>query len=258
MFCLSLSNKMAFTSECNCGGLPIGSIFASKRGLGNVKLPSPTSNFAKTTRMTQISAEGSRNKDGLLGDAPWNLFFDLRERETEWSEGNQERLVVAFAAEELEISPAEVTRRLQELTVLLPDISLRLHKLRPSIVATLIRDTKDVARRLVRLKATFPKANLDTVVSAEPQILLRDPSEVEREAAEVADLLGVQEIDSLVEQYPRILDAGAVEEALSMLRAVMPGKDPRATLVASPSFISRVERGGRRLGDNPDPGSDYS
>ena len=48
-----------------------------------------------------------------------------------------------------------------------------------------------------------------------------------------------------------------MQEALEMLKALIPGKDPRETLVASPSFMSRVERGSSRLGDNPDPGSDY-
>lgn len=55
-----------------------------------------------------------------------------------------------------------------------------------------------------------------------------------------------------------ILDAEAVSEALDMLRTLLPGQDPRATLRATPSFMSRVERGKRRLGDNPDPGDTYT
>jgi hypothetical protein len=48
-----------------------------------------------------------------------------------------------------------------------------------------------------------------------------------------------------------------VREALDMLRTLMPKKDPRATLIATPHFMSRVERGQRRLGANPDPGDTY-
>lgn len=41
-------------------------------------------------------------------------------------------------------------------------------------------------------------------------------------------------------------------EVLEELRRLMPGKDPVATLLRDPSWLLRVERGRKRLGDDPD------
>ena len=44
----------------------------------------------------------------------------------------------------------------------------------------------------------------------------------------------------------------AVGEVLSELRRLMPAADPVATLLGDPSWLLRVERGRKRLGDDPD------
>eukprot|EP00951_Prasinocladus_malaysianus_P040808 scaffold473692_cov37-Prasinocladus_malaysianus.AAC.1 len=41
------------------------------------------------------------------------------------------------------------------------------------------------------------------VGAAYPQILLQDSDSVQREAGRVAELLGVDEMDAIVEEYPR-------------------------------------------------------
>mmetsp|Transcript_6001 Transcript_6001/g.15472 ORF Transcript_6001/g.15472 Transcript_6001/m.15472 type:complete len:261 (+) Transcript_6001:168-950(+) len=220
--------------------------------------PRPQKRTVARTPQPQAAGAGRRGCTGRLraggkpaaeaGAAPWSLLFDLRERETEWSDGNQARLVVAFAAQELGVAEEEVRRKLGELAVLMPDLSSRVGKLTPGTVTSLIRDTKVVALNMVQLKSIFPAANVSAAVAARPELALMPPEEVRREAAAVAELLGVDAVDDLVEEYPRILDAEAVSEALDMLRTLLPGQDPRATLRATPSFMSRVERGKRRLG----------
>ena len=72
--------------------------------------------------------------------APWAMTFDLRERETEWTEANQARLVGFAAAQELGVPWAEMQARLDALAALLPDIGGRIASLRPQLVAPLVRD----------------------------------------------------------------------------------------------------------------------
>lgn len=49
--------------------------------------------------------------------------------------------------------------------------------------------------------------------------------------------------------YP---SAPLCSEVLAELRRLMPAVDPVATLLNDPSWLLRVERGRRRLGDDPD------
>lgn len=56
----------------------------------------------------------------------------------------------------------------------------------------------------------------------------------------------------LVESNPMFFDVEAVLEALEELDRLMPGTDVRRMLVQDPSWLTRVERGQRRLGQHPD------
>ena len=85
------------------------------------------------TAVKRPATDGTGSRVPGIESAPWALLFDLRERETEWLEGNQIRLVVAFAAQELRISKEEVMSRLQDLAVLLPDTCKLACTLLPSI-----------------------------------------------------------------------------------------------------------------------------
>ena len=49
-----------------------------------------------------------------------------------------------------------------------------------------------------------------------------------------------------------MLDSEAVGEVLAELRRLMPGQDPADLLLRDPSWLLRVERGSKRLGQSPD------
>ena len=50
------------------------------------------------------------------------MFFDLRERETIWTDENKARLVKMAARDTLDISLEEVDRRLLEIRTFVPNI----------------------------------------------------------------------------------------------------------------------------------------
>ncbi len=60
---------------------------------------------------------------------PWSLTFDLRERETLWTDENKERLLRLAASYELGIGQEETQLRLMTLLVLLPGLAMRLPRM---------------------------------------------------------------------------------------------------------------------------------
>lgn len=52
--------------------------------------------------------------------------------------------------------------------------------------------------------------------------------------------------------FLRFLDSEAVGEVLEEMRRLMPNQDPAVMLLRDPSWLLRVERGAKRLGQSPD------
>ena len=50
----------------------------------------------------------------------------------------------------------------------------------------------------------------------------------------------------------RFLDVEGVREVLAEMQRLMPNQDARAALARDPSWLTRVERGVKRLGAHPD------
>lgn len=53
-------------------------------------------------------------------------------------------------------------------------------------------------------------------------------------------------------QCTRFLESELVREVLEELQRLMPGRDPKQTLLSEPTWLLRVERGPKRLGPHPD------
>jgi hypothetical protein len=80
-----------------------------------------------------------------------------------------------------------------------------------------------------------------------------------QEVAKVKRLLNVDCIARVVESEPRLLDSEIVEEALAELERLMPdGTNCRAMLLNDTSILFRVQRGQKRIGENPDSEPDSS
>ncbi|KAL4420714.1 hypothetical protein ABPG75_010370 [Micractinium tetrahymenae] len=167
---------------------------------------------------------------------------------------NQARLVRIVAGYKLELDVEEVEQRLRDLQVLLPHLAVRCAYIKPSTLAGLLRDPGSLVPRLISLRGLLPGADIGQVAAAEPELLLlRDLESLQASLERLRLLLGPSaDIDALVMQQPRFLDAELVDEVLAELRRLMPALDPVATLLRDPAWLLRVERGRKRLGDDPD------
>lgn len=159
-----------------------------------------------------------------------------------------------MAGYQLELDVEGVEQRLRELEVLLPHLAARCAYIKPSTLASLLRDPGSLVPRLISLRQLLPGADIGQVAAAEPELLLlRDLEALRADLQRLRSLLGPSaDIDALVVKQPRFLDAELVDEVLAELRRLMPAVDPVATLLNDPSWLLRVERGRRRLGDDPD------
>eukprot|EP01025_Chloroclados_australasicus_P047425 TRINITY_DN5306_c0_g1_i2.p2 TRINITY_DN5306_c0_g1~~TRINITY_DN5306_c0_g1_i2.p2 ORF type:complete len:243 (-),score=38.61 TRINITY_DN5306_c0_g1_i2:360-1088(-) len=215
----------------------------------------------KFCRRNEIVAQSNNiDVDPQLGSlktatstAPWVITFDLRERETEWTPENQARLVKQFASMELHISNEELQQRIYLLQTLLPDLGSKVSTMKPSTLAKLLSDPNTVAERLIQLKQILPLANLSKIATSFPEILFQEMDQLQTEAECVKQLMGMDDISGLIEQEPRFLDSEGVEEALIELKRLLGEKtDVRRVLRKDPSYLLRVQRGQKRLGENPD------
>ncbi|EIE20528.1 hypothetical protein COCSUDRAFT_48546 [Coccomyxa subellipsoidea C-169] len=182
--------------------------------------------------------------------APWTIIFDIRERETIWTDENKARLVQMFAAKELGMDKDMLSYRLRQLTLLLPDLSGRVASMKPALLADILRDPVAVAERCVGLRDGLPFANVSRLIAGDPALLLE---EVEAVVERVQSLAKVLEIDDrhaqeLATQEPRFLDVEGVSEVLEEMERLMPKANPKTVLLRDPSWLMRVERGVKNLG----------
>ncbi|DBB03641.1 hypothetical protein WJX82_008762 [Trebouxia sp. C0006] len=184
-------------------------------------------------------------------EPPWAMTFDLRERETEWTQENKARLVTLFASHELGCDIEGVRERMQDLVQVLPDLSKKVHHMKPGLLAALLRDTHVIADRAVRLRKLLPHTNVSAMAAKQPELLLQEADDIILQVKQLRSQLGSDNIDKIVEEYPSLLDAELVQETLDELSRLMPKSDPKQTLLRNPSWVTKVERGPKRLGPHP-------
>lgn len=134
------------------------------------------------------------------------------------SEDTDGRQQSAQAVERLQ--PVD-TKALKELQNLLPDLADRWQKLQPQILVLMIADTSTVAVRLLQLKMWFPEANVSTMVSQRPTLVLDEEFNGIPAAMKVMQhWFAADAIDHMVQEEPLFL-VEDVESAISSLNRWM-------------------------------------
>ncbi|WIA23702.1 hypothetical protein OEZ85_000392 [Tetradesmus obliquus] len=97
-------------------------------------------------------------------------------------QGGRQRLVLIAAAQIAGVSAETMEGRMQELLLLLPDLSSLLPSLHPRVLAALGSDTQGVAQKLIKLRLLFPAADVSQMISRRPTLLLDEHFEQVEEA----------------------------------------------------------------------------
>lgn len=188
--------------------------------------------------------EGLKEADGERPLSPWQVGWQMNERNLVWDDDLKVRLIKRIASDELGISEEEMDWRLKQLTALLPGLEARLIRAPPKLIARLAAHTSEVAGRLLQLKAVFPTANAAAMVNNRLTLLLPDDVPgLERAAERLGELLPGLNLDAFVERYPLVLDIDNFEMALEDARRIMPGSDIVQLLRSNPELVLSLVKG---------------
>jgi hypothetical protein len=164
--------------------------------------------------------------------APWGIGWQMSERNLVWNDDLKLRLIKRVAAKTLNVAEDELERRLAMLAPLLPrSLAPLLARASADTCVRLAENASVVAARLLRLKALFPKADVEAMVSERLSLLLDDDLDdvaAARELLESRVMLGPTRVcvDRFVEAFPVVLSARgveferAVEDAFRLLPAL--------------------------------------
>jgi len=158
-----------------------------------------------------------RSALGASTSAPWRIGWQMSERNLVWNDDLKLRLIKRVAAQQLKISEEELERRPELLVPLLPrSLAPLLSRASADTCVRLADNASVVAARLLRLKALFPKADVEAMVGARLSLLLDDDLDDVAAARARLDehvLLGPTRVcvDRFVEAFPVVLSARGVE-----------------------------------------------
>jgi hypothetical protein len=207
------------------------------------------SNVIKATFQPQLLSEEMQRS---YQDAPWSRSFHLNERNLVWNDEFRERLLTKIAAEELNLSLAEVESRLLVLQTLMPDAVGKLANMNVSSLVLLLENIDEVPMRLLAVKSVFPDANASLLAIRSTWMLSRKYSTDEleqrlrRTADELRGLFPRLNVDKIVEENPEVLDVGALKEAMEEAKT-MGVKDVETLMGRDPQAILGFQRGGRMI-----------
>lgn len=199
----------------------------------------------KKATIEQIYTPDYSNDDTpSVGKAPWNVGWQMNERNLVWSSDLKLRLIKVTAAEQLGVTEGELELRLEELANLLPDFADRLSSAPAKLVARLLASLNEVASRILRFRTLFPEANVSRMMNIRLSLILDDDmDDIVNAAARLHELLPELNIDRLVETYPQILDIETFEVGLEDAKRLLPGKDIQQLMKTDPQLIISCMKG---------------
>lgn len=170
-----------------------------------------------------------------LSTAGTTTGFQINERYLEWDDSAARRLIKIYVAQELDQTIEWVDQRLDTLSALIPDLSIKLNKLQANLVLQLAKDPDAVAHRLLSLKQRLPGADLATMLWSCPWLFSK-PSleEIDGQLERLNNRLKGVRIDVLVETEPAVLLCD-IDKVLGDIRRLLPGEDdPVMVFVSAP------------------------
>lgn len=189
----------------------------------------------------RFCASRPTHKTDALGGIPEESLDNLA-APPGWNAEGKLRLAKTIVARDLGIDVDVVSRRLDALAVLIPDLGARFDTIRPGDLARLAV-ISDVTAVLLRLRTIFPTANVSAMVARRPELLLMDSDEIATRAEALRALMPGVDADAAAAEEPRLLNTDTTRKALAELRRLMPGTDPVRALAADTSLLSSVDTG---------------
>ena len=204
--------------------------------------------FKATVRMEESSSATAEREL-----APWDISYQMSEKNLVWNEELKSRLVTRVAADELGLTEEVTMDQVDRLQALLPDVSEKLAVMKPSIIVRLLRDLDRLPERIMALKATFPNANVSRLSIREPALVLGfvDGDHLRNVADQLREMLPSVDVDKLVEENPSVLDVEELRRAMAEAERIMPNLDIEKAMGYDPHVILSFQRGSQLIPYDP-------
>jgi hypothetical protein len=163
--------------------------------------------------------------------------FKQRDWEAKRREGDLKD--VQQAGSKLGVKAEVIQNNLQQLQALVPGLLINLDKMKASDWAKLLRDIDSVVAVVIALKTHYPKVDIANIIKRKPKLLLSSQQRVEEDALKVKSLLStkVQDIDSIIDAVPDLMNPQQLTQSLSNLVAWFPNHDPFELLQQNPQIL---------------------
>ncbi|GMH45048.1 hypothetical protein BSKO_13005 [Bryopsis sp. KO-2023] len=201
---------------------------------------------------SEISSENGGDDGGGVaaepvvdGSPPWSFGFQCNERYLDWDDSAQRRLVQLVASEKLGISLEELTDRVAELGVLLPDMVTKLARMKADLLVKLLASPSSVSEKMIVLREELPDADVSTLVSRFPYLIAEFSSEEIRDRlGEMRRTLEGVDLASLLTKEPRLFSVDMDRVLQEITRLMGEEIDPVSFLVSQPEMVLSMEESG--------------
>eukprot|EP00210_Caulerpa_lentillifera_P000947 g917.t1 len=218
-------------------------VFASGSSLPN-KSYNSSDGKPKTTIEDVFRLPKSSPSQSMAVKPPWELSWQMNERNVQWIDDLKIRFIKRIAAHEMKLTDEQFDQKLNLLSNLLPGVNSRIAKMPPKLIAQLIINSHSLGERLLELKLIFPQADVANLVSSRPTLVLTESlQDIQSAADRLHELLPNSNVDHMVEQYPMLLNVESFEEAIRDARRLIPYCNFEQIMQTNPSMILSLQKG---------------
>jgi len=147
----------------------------------------------KTDELGDILSEEANDGDNILEQPGWDAQGKLR-------------FSIMVMSEELGLSEKQVEERVGQLFTLIPGLKTKVGIMKTADLVRISASIPDVYKSLVALKEVFPDADLPTMITNRPSILLEEAKEMERKVKQLREACPRLNWDAILSDHAYIFE----------------------------------------------------
>jgi hypothetical protein len=147
----------------------------------------------KTDELGDILSEEANDGDNILEQPGWDAQGKLR-------------FSIMIISEELGLSEKQVEERVGQLFTLIPGLKTKVGIMKTADLVRISASIPDVYKSLVALKEVFPDADLPTMITNRPSILLEEAKEMERKVKQLREACPRLNWDAILSDHAYIFE----------------------------------------------------
>ena len=147
----------------------------------------------KTNELDDILSEEANDGDNILEQPGWDARGKLR-------------FSIMVMSEELGLSEKQVEERVGQLFTLIPGLKTKVGIMKTADLVRISASIPDVYKSLVALKEVFPDADLPTMITNRPSILLEEAKEMERKVKQLREACPGLNWDAILSDHAYIFE----------------------------------------------------